>query len=114
MGWIGDDLEATIDFGKKENFTTVKMHTLDQNNSWNYLPEYVEIFVSDDGKQFRSVGKGNDYTTDTMTLGYIAVTVPKQSVRYLKLIAKNYGLIPDGQPGGGNKAWLFADEIKVE
>ncbi len=114
LGWIGDDLEATIDFGKKENFTTVRMHTLDQNNSWIYLPEYVEIFVSDDGKQFRSVGKGKDYATDTMTLGYITVTVPKQSARYLKLFAKNYGLIPDDKPGAGNKAWLFADEIKVE
>jgi hexosaminidase len=89
------------------------MHTLDQNNSWIYLPEYVEIFVSDDGKQFRSVGKGNDYTTDTLTLGYITVSVPKQSARYLKLVAKNYGVIPDGKPGGGNKAWLFADEIKI-
>jgi len=114
LGWIGDDLEATIDFGKKENFTTVKMHTLDQNNSWIYLPEYVEVFVSDDGKQFRSVGRSSDYKTDTMTLGYITVVVPKQSARYLKLFAKNYGVIPDGKPGGGNKAWLFADEIKVD
>ncbi|MFN2439445.1 MAG: family 20 glycosylhydrolase [Chitinophagaceae bacterium] len=114
LGWIGDDLEATIEFGKKENFTTVKMHTLDQNNSWIYLPKYIEVFVSDDGKKFRSVGKGNDYTTDTMTLGYITVSFSKQSARYLKLTAKNYGVIPDGQPGAGNKAWLFADEIKVE
>ena len=113
LGWIGDDLEATIDFGKKENFTTFKVHTLDQNNSWIYLPEYVEIFVSDDGKQFKSVGKGNDFTSDTLTLGYITVTVPKQSARYVKLFAKNYGVIPDAKPGGGNEAWLFADEIKI-
>ena len=114
LGWIGDDIEAIIDFGKKESFTTVRMHTLDQNNSWIYLPKYLEVFVSDDGKQFRSVGKGSDYTTDTLTLGYVTVRVPKTSARFVKIIAKNYGTIPDNLPGGGNKAWLFSDEIKID
>lgn len=113
LGWIGDDMEATIDLGNKTSFDSVRMHTLDQNGSWIYLPQYVEVLVSNDGKKFISVEKSSKFVPDTLTMGWITVAVPKQSARYVKVIAKNYGLIPDGKPGGGNKAWLFADEIQV-
>jgi hexosaminidase len=114
LGWIGDDMEALIDLGKKENFNTVKMHTLEQNGSWVYLPKYVEVLTSVDGKNFSSAGRSSDFVNDTLTMGWITVTFPRQSARYIKVIAKNYGQIPEGKPGAGNPAWLFADEIKVD
>ena len=113
LGWIGDDMEVTIDLGKKTSFDSVRMHTLDQNGSWIYLPQYVEVLVSNDGKKFTSVARATEFVKDTLTMGWITVSTPKQSARYIKVIAKNYGSIPDGKPGGGNKAWLFADEIQV-
>lgn len=30
------------------------------------------------------------------------------------LLIPNYGTIPEGQQGAGNKAWTFIDEIVVE
>ena len=36
------------------------------------------------------------------------------SARYVKVLAKNYGIIPAGKPGAGTPAWVFADEIEVE
>ena len=113
LGWIGDDMEATIDLGSTTSFSSVKMHTLDQNGSWVYLPQYVEVLVSKDGKNYQSVGKSSQFVKDTLTMGFITVSFPTQKSRYLKVVAKNYGLIPDGKPGGGTKAWLFADEIQV-
>jgi hexosaminidase len=113
LGWVGDDMEATIDFGKTTSFDSVRIHTLDQNGSWVYLPQYVEVFTSHDGNNFISVGKSSTFVGDTLTMGWINVQTPKQSSRYIKVVAKNYGPIPDGKPGAGNKAWLFADEIQV-
>ena len=113
LGWIGDDLEARIDLGKTTTIDSVRMHTLNQNGSWVYLPQYVEVFSSADGKNFMSIGKSSSFVTDTLTMGWITVPGDKKKARFLKLVAKNYGLIPDGQPGGGSKAWLFADEIQV-
>jgi hexosaminidase len=113
LGWVGDDLEATIDLGKTTSFDSVRIHTLDQNGSWVYLPQYVEVLTSTDGNNFTSVGRASTFVKDTLTMGWINVPTPKQSSRFIKLIAKNYGLIPDGKPGAGNKAWLFADEIQV-
>jgi hexosaminidase len=113
LGWIGDDMEATIDLGKTTSFDSVRVHTLEQNGSWVYLPQYVEVLVSNDGKDFNSVGKSSQFVKDTLTMGWINVMTPKQNARYIKVIAKNYGLIPQDKPGGGTKAWLFADEIQV-
>jgi len=113
LGWIGYDLEATIDLGKAMNFDSVRMHTVEQNGSWIYLPQFVEVFTSNDGINFTSVGKSSTFVADVLTMGWINVPTLKQSSRYIKLVAKNYGLIPEGKPGAGNKAWLFADEIQV-
>jgi hexosaminidase len=113
LGWIGDDMEATIDLGKTTSIDSVRMHTINQNGSWVYLPQYVEVFLSNDGKKFMSAGRSSAFANDTLTMGWITVPVEKKSARHIKVVAKNYGLIPDGQPGGGTKAWLFADEIQV-
>lgn len=113
LGWIGDDMEATIDLGAATSFSTVKMHTLEQPGSWVYLPKNVEVLVSDDGKSFRSVGQSAGFVKDTLSMGYITVTFPAQKSRYVKVVATNYGTIPDGKAGAGNKSWLFADELLV-
>jgi hexosaminidase len=113
LGWIGDDIEATIDLGKQEKISSVKMHTLNQNGSWIYLPSYIEVFTSTDGKVFKSQGRSNDFVKDTLTMGFMNVNFNPVTTRFVKLIAKNYGLIPEGQPGAGNKAWIFADEIQI-
>jgi hexosaminidase len=113
LGWVGDDLVATIDLGKTISFDSVRMHTLEQNGSWIYLPQYVEVLTSNNGNNFTSVGKSSTFINDILTMGWINIPTPKQSSRYIKLVAKNFGMIPDGKPGAGNKAWLFADEIQV-
>ena len=33
--------------------------------------------------------------------------------RFVKVVVTNWGEIPAGNPGAGNKAWLFVDEIEV-
>lgn len=113
LGWVGDDIEAVIDLGKQEKISQVKMHTLDQNGSWVYLPAYVEVFTSNDGKNYKSQGKTRDFITDTLTMGFMTLNLKPLSTRFVKVVAKNYGLIPEGKPGGGNKAWIFADEIQI-
>jgi hexosaminidase len=113
LGWIGSDMEATIDLGAPTSFSSVKMHTLDQNGSWVYLPKNVEVLVSNDGKNFRPVGQSAEFVKDTLTMGFITVSFPTQKSRYIKVVATNYGTIPEGKPGAGTKAWLFADELLV-
>ena len=112
MGWIGEDLEVVIDLGSKTSYDSVRLHLIHQTGSWVYLPQYIEISNSNDGKNFRVAGKASQFVTDTLNMGWITVPISASS-RFIKLLAKNYGIIPEGRPGAGNKAWLIADEIQV-
>ncbi|MFL5810550.1 MAG: family 20 glycosylhydrolase, partial [Flavisolibacter sp.] len=113
LGWTGDDLDATIDLGKSDRIKAVKLHTINQNGSWVYLPQYVEVSTSSDGKNFEVAGRSSEFTTDTLTTGWMTVSFPPLHSRYIRLVAKNYGVIAEGKAGSGNKAWLIADEIQV-
>lgn len=116
LGFLGKDLDATIDLGQVRSFSSVALHTLDQNGSWIYLPQSVEIQVSDDGRNFHTAGSGNQFVKDdpAQTQGWITVPLSGARGRYLRVWAHNYGVIPEGMPGAGTRAWLFGDEIRVE
>jgi hexosaminidase len=119
LGFLGKDLEATIDLKTTSNIHKVTLHTLDQNGSWIYLPQQVEItyipdidYTEDQLKNFPKEIKTIDPIHDK---GLSTITIEsKQSCRYIKLLAKNVGTITEGNPGAGNPAWLFADEIEIE
>lgn len=113
LGWEGPDMEVVIDLQKTSKIFSVSIHTLEQNGSWIYLPQYAEISVSSNGTDFTVAGKDSVFTSDKMTMKYIGVKFAPVTARYIKVFVKNYGLIPSGKPGAGHKAWLFVDEIKV-
>jgi len=109
-GFSGTDLIATIDLGEIVSIDSVKLHAFEQNVSWIYLPSQVSIFESKNGVDYElsailiePEGRSN--------LIY-KMTKPTKT-RFLKIMAQNFGTIPSGMPGAGNKAWLFADEIEV-
>lgn len=115
LGWSGPDMEATIDLLTTAKLSTVGIHTMEQNGGWIYLPTSLEVYTSTDGKKFTKAGSASAFEKDNSGFlsGYINVSFKPVTARYIKLIAKNYGKIPEGKPGAGNPAWLFVDEIQV-
>ena len=119
LGFNGTDMEAIIDLNKETEISKVIVHVLEQNGSWIYLPSKVEVtFIPDvdlataDLKNFPSTIRTIDPVEDK---GAKTITVENnQKCRYVKIKAKNYGIIPAGNPGAGNPAWLFVDEIEVQ
>jgi hexosaminidase len=112
----GSDLDPVIDFGTSTDFNKVKTSFFNSKASWIYPPRSIEIWVSDDGENFRSVGK-KAIEADQLrgiSVENVEFATPGAKGRYLKLVAQNYGTIPDDAPGAGNGAWLFLDEIIVE
>ncbi|MGZ3901351.1 MAG: hypothetical protein ACXVNQ_12380, partial [Bacteroidia bacterium] len=39
---------------------------------------------------------------------------PKRSARYIKLIAHNFGTLPEWHEGKGDGAFIFIDEIEIK
>lgn len=114
LGFEGGDLNATLDLGTKENFSTVTLGVLNENGSWIYLPKKVEVFISDDGKKFTSAGSATFDVIKNSGGRRATVNTGTVSARYVKVVATNYGIIPDGKEGAGHPAWLLVDEIGVE
>lgn len=113
LGWSGIDGEAVIDLGEEQTITEAVVHSLSSGGSWIYPPKYAEVYVSGDGQYFSSVGKSEVFEPTTGSNGVIKVNFDPISTRYVKVLVKNLGKIPDDKPGAGNKPWLFVDEIEL-
>ena len=110
LGFQGKDVVATIDFGQKTPFSEVYFNTLDNKGSWIHLAKSAQIFISDDGTDFKmikEIGKDEIFSLK----GKIKLNVGNQNSKYLKIKIENAGIIPAGNPGADSKAWLFVDEI---
>ena len=112
LGFSGDDCVATIDLKDKTNVSSVSFASLDRRGSWVYLPKSATIYVSENGKDFQKVQSVNQNEIVKQN-GNVTINFPPKSARFVKVEIQNFGIIPDGSEGAGNKAWLFVDEIAV-
>lgn len=116
-GFDSQDLIATLDLGQSKSVSRISLGCMQQYGSWIFLPTTVKFEVSTDGQQFREVG---NITTDVpvsqgghVTKEYTASFETSQ-VRYIRVTAKRLPVCPEGHPGAGKPAWLFADELVVQ
>ncbi len=110
LGFSGEDCIATIDLGKEENISFVKVHYLHHPGSWIHQPSAVSIEVSTDGNNFQPVIISNPSIANNEAINEFEQPT---KARYIKVHIANFGTIPAGNPGAGSKPWLFVDEIEV-
>ncbi len=113
LGWWGPDMVATIDLGDKKSFSKISLDVFDDEPAWIYLPKSIEILTSDDGNFFTTLKIISGEELKKMN-EVVELNFEERSSRYIKVIAKNPGKIPDGKQGSGNNSWMFVDEISVE
>ena len=113
LGFWGKDMNATIDLGTTETISKIKINTLLGEGSWIYFPKEIQFLVSSDGKNFKTIQTVSQKEVAAKG-GKIEVNFPKTNAKYVKVIAVNNGIIPEGMPGAGSQSWLFVDEISVE
>ena len=53
-------------------------------------------------------------TEETFTKKAVYNLPKKVIARYVKVLAKNYGTLPEGHQGVGGDAFIFVDEIEVK
>lgn len=120
-GWQGYqslDFEAIVDLQEKKEINEISSNYLQDSRSWILLPKEVEYFISNDGINFKSVGTLNHNlvwnTEETFTKNFVYQLPKKVKARYIKVVAKNYGVLPQGHQGAGGDAFIFVDEIEVK
>lgn len=108
--WQGflSDMDVTVDLGDERQVNAVMMDCLHAPGAWIHLPQWVEVSLSSDGKNFTIADTvwsdlDPDYTK-SMTRRFATATDGAKA-RYVRIRAKRHT-----RPG----AWIFADEIIVE
>ncbi len=116
QGYLGNDIDIIIDFGKETPVTSVMLTMLQNQKAWIFLPKYVECSLSSDGKKWHSVNQVLNTVSPKEEQVFIQPFIqpfPSTPARYLKVTAKNYGVCPAWHEGAGQPSWIFADEIVV-
>jgi putative alpha-1,2-mannosidase len=116
QGYQGNDLVAIIDMGKVTSIKKVSLGILQDTRSWIVFPKQVEYWISDDGVNYKLA------TTVDTKIGIKELDAQTQdfvgslnvNARYIKVIAKQYGSLPEWHEGKGNPSYIFADEIVIE
>ncbi|HWB90470.1 MAG TPA: discoidin domain-containing protein, partial [Puia sp.] len=116
LGFNGADLNATIDLQKIIPVAVVTASFLCDPNSGIFLPPSVSVYTSMDGRHFDLVGERPNEAGNIRGEPHLQkVRVPVgRKARYIRVVAKAFGQIPDGYLFKGSMSWLFADEILVE
>jgi putative alpha-1,2-mannosidase len=116
QGFRGNDLVAILDMGQVKPIKQVTLGTLQDIWAWIVFPQNVQFLVSDDGINYKLVTTVNtqiDIKDDDVRIqdfvGHLNL-----NARYIKLIAKQYGPLPEWHESKGEQSYIFADEIVIE
>ncbi len=118
--FYGVNMVATIDLGKAQHISRVKMHFLDDPRHWIFLPENVKIELSDDGVKFRLIetikSPANDEHYDVAVKEYAATHKQRENApaRYVRVTATNLTRLPEWRYRDGKKPMIACDEIYVQ
>jgi hexosaminidase len=104
LGFEGIDMDVTIDLQQVKTLQDVQVGFMQLTGPGVYMPRYVEVSLSTDGKAFSTpvrVERTVPESVDTLVINDVKVPINGQSARYIRVFAKN------------NKGYMFADEIQV-
>ncbi|RKR83165.1 putative alpha-1,2-mannosidase [Mucilaginibacter gracilis] len=112
----GNDLEVVLDLGQSRVVKKLGLNTLQDSRAWIVFPKSVEFMTSDDGKNFKSAGSviSKIAIKDTAVQTQFYGIDLGLKTRYLKIIAHQYGPLPDWHESKGKPSYIFADEIVLE
>ncbi len=117
QGYQGKDVEAIIDLGQEQNLSTISVGFLQDARSWILFPTEVSYYTSSDNMNFVFHSKVIQQVNalDNVTqLRNIMSDNKALKTRYIKVVAKHFGLLPEGHEGKGGQSWLFLDEVEVK
>ena len=118
LGYKGQDFDCVIDLKEVKEISSMSLGCLQDSRSWILLPSRVNFYTSEDGKTFNLIdgvdSKLEAQNDDVQIQRFEKQFSKKITTRYLKVIAKNYGKLPDWHQGKGGEAFIFVDELELK
>ena len=117
QGFYGIDADLELDLGKYQKINALDIGFLVNAHDWILRPDVVEVYTSNDGKNYKPFKTFTLKTEIALTGNHIfreRFETNNLSTRYLRIVVKNPGKLPEGLPGAGYDSWIFMDEVMVE
>jgi hypothetical protein len=118
QGYQSQDFEAVVDLQEVKNINEISARFLQDQRSWILMPTQVEYYISDDNVNFTYFGSVTNTldpkVEENTILNFTANEAKSKKARYVKVIAKNFGKLPQWHQGFGGDAFIFIDEITIK
>jgi predicted alpha-1,2-mannosidase len=118
QGYQSQDFEAVVDLQEVKSITEISARFLQDQRSWIVMPTKVEYYISEDNVNFTYFGSVNNTLDpkieENIILNFTANETNNKKARYVKVIAKNFGKLPEWHQGFGGDAFIFIDEITIK
>jgi predicted alpha-1,2-mannosidase len=118
QGYQSQDFEAVVDLQEAKTISEISARFLQDQRSWIIMPTKVDYYVSEDNVNFTyfgSVTNTLDPKIEENRIQNFTLSETKgKKARYVKVIAKNFGKLPEWHQGAGGDAFIFIDEITIK
>lgn len=113
LGFWGKDVTITIAFDEPTEINSISTRFYNANGQWIYAPKEIGLSYvnNEDGRTLHQI---NQIASTAETLVTHTFQIEEITTKRIEIFIPNYGTIPEGKQGAGNKAWTFLDEIVVK
>jgi hypothetical protein len=115
IGWMGKDFDLILDLEKTVEPSEISISSLNSPICRAFYPNRITCMISEDGKDYRSIGQIDINNTDKineLTRIFTFSTILSK-VRYIKFSISCTKTIPTWVSMDNDKSWTFIDEIMV-
>lgn len=117
QGFLLKDLDIVIQLNEVKPIKNISAGFLQDQNAWVFLPEIIEISLSENGNDFshlKTIEIGLPEKNSKRGVKNFTADFENVPAKYVKVKAKAVGMCPEWHKGNGKPAWLFVDEVIIE
>lgn len=117
QGYQGQDVEVIIAFDQANEIKSMAANFLEDQNAWIFYPKEVEFYVSDDSINWTLIERIPTNKSDHaegVSIDKFQTTKPIPRSKFAKMVAMNFGVMPQWHEGRGADTFIFIDEIEIK
>ena len=127
QGYQGEDVEVIMALDKPKQIKKIAANFLEDQNAWIFYPKAVSFYVSNDSTNWTLVEtiptNKSDHANEVSISMFQATDFKVKSLttdnrqptsRFIKMVAQNFGPMPQWHEGRGFPTFIFIDEFIVE
>lgn len=117
LGFLNEPMDVTVDLGKAEKISSVKVGAMVQFIEWVFPPKKITVWTAENGGEL--VLRGETVMPETNAESKDAIAdfeckFNEVSADKVRVLVENVSVIPDWHGAKGQKAHMFIDELIIE